>query len=394
MGRSWVLTGAGVICGAGDSPEAIYGRLLDGVPLATATGADDPGFPAVPIRNFDPKNYFKRRGAKNFSRTSQLACAASARLKEGLGDLDASAVGVVLGSAWASLETVVRFERAAHVDGPRLVDPILFTETVANVPAGQVSICLGWSALNATVSGGTSSGLEALRLAIDFLEEDRADVIVAGGGDELNGYVLRTLAADGLTASGPDALPLRHTARGPIASEGACMLALESRNAAEARGAGILATLRVGVGAQIEERDDHGVAPRAARLEALLGSAGVAAAEVDMVVLSANGTAARDRMEAATLRRVFGTPTPPALAPKAILGETWAASGPIGVVAAVESMRSARIPARPAAMRPDAGYDGLFLPETALDRRVRHALVLDCSEAGQFSAVLVSAEGS
>ena len=75
---------------------------------------------------------------------------------EGLDAVDPSSIGVVFGSAWASLDTVVRFEREAHIDGPRFVDPVLFTETVANVPAGQVSIFFGWSAVNATIAAGTS----------------------------------------------------------------------------------------------------------------------------------------------------------------------------------------------------------------------------------------------
>ena len=61
---------------------------------------------------------------------------------------------------------------------------------------------------------------------------------------------------------------------------------LESRSAAEARGAEILATVRVGVGGVFEDHSDRGVALRSRRLEALLDAAGIAAGEVDLLVLS------------------------------------------------------------------------------------------------------------
>jgi 3-oxoacyl-(acyl-carrier-protein) synthase len=391
MRQPCALTGSGIVSTAGDTAAAVFDRLLEGERLAadlqpsTAEGPEADSFPAATIAGFEPRRYVERKGFKLLSRTSQLACAAASLVEGELKELPAGKVGVVFGSAWASLDSVVRFEREAHVDGPRFVDPILFTETVANVPAGHVSICFGWSAINATISAGSASGLEALREATAFLEEGRADVIVAGGGDELNRHLLNTLHAERLTSDSPTPQPFTDRGRGTVGSEGACVFTLESPSHAAARGTRILGRLIGGVGGFVRAGSGTAAARRSEMLARLLEEAGWTPADVDLLVLSGNGTPARDRAEAAVVEEVFGSAGTPALAPKAVLGETWAAGGPLGVAVALESMRRSLIPPSPLELR------RLGLSERPIERAVRHAVVIDCSESGQFSALAVAA---
>jgi 3-oxoacyl-[acyl-carrier-protein] synthase II len=165
---SFVITGAGLVTAAGDTQESVFAALIARTPLHSGPAAD--GLVVVAIGDFDAKRYIARRGVKDLSRTSQLACSAAAANARGLDGVPADAVGVVFGSAWGSLNTVIEFEREAHVQGARFVDPILFTETVSNVPAGQVAILYGWSAFNATVSSGSVSGLAGVCQALAFLD--------------------------------------------------------------------------------------------------------------------------------------------------------------------------------------------------------------------------------
>jgi 3-oxoacyl-[acyl-carrier-protein] synthase II len=384
---AWVVTGAGLVSPAGDAPRALFGAVVAG---ARPGRVDAGGLPAVRIHDFQPQRYLARKGLRHLSRTSQLACAAASALAPLLEGLEPQAVGVALGSAWASLDTVVRFEREAHTEGPRFVDPILFTETVANVPAGQISIFFGWSAFNATFSAGTSAGLAAVCGALDFLGEGRASVAVAGGADELNEHLLRTFHAEGLLAVSPDALPFSAAAAGPIGAEGACLLALESAEHAAARGAVARARLDAGAVCFLGT-DPSEASPRAAMLEELLARADLAPRDVDLVVLSGNGTPEWDRCEARVVAELFGTAPPPAVAPKAVLGETWGASGPLAIVIAIEALSTSRVPGRPAGWQPAPGLETLSLPPETHERELRHALVVDCSASGYAAGVVVSA---
>jgi len=357
----WVITGAGLVSVAGDEPSAVFEALKVAQPL----GADDAsGYPAVRVPDFDPRRYVRRKGLKLLSRTSQLACAAASRLEPSLQGVPAERVAVVFGTAWGSLDTVVRFEREAHTEGPRFVDPILFTETVANVPAGQISIFFGWSAVNATVAAGTASGLQAVERALEFLEEGRAEVVVAGGGDELNEHLLRTFHAEDLLAP-----------NGPVGAEGACVVAIESAAHAKARGVVPLAHVRGAASGFVDSGDDDATTLRAGLLRGLLERVGWSAASVDVLVLSANGSPERDRWERAAVQAVFGAQAPPAVVPKTVLGESWGASGPLGITVALECMRRSELP-----VGAGAGLDG------SLGR----AIVLDCAGSGQLAAVALS----
>jgi 3-oxoacyl-[acyl-carrier-protein] synthase II len=357
VSRRWSVTAAGLVSAAGDTPAALLEALERGGPLAELHAVEGSATQvrAAPIAGFDPKSYIQRKGLKNLSRTSQLACAAAARVCDALADVPAAEIGVALGTAWGSLRTVMDFERAAHKDGPRLVDPLLFTETVSNVPAGQISIFYGWSAFNLTASAGAASGLEAIRCAIELLSQGRASAAVAGGADEINMRVLEALGGPGFAGG-----------------EGACLIAIEDPARASARGAPILGTILACAGEYAGDASGSSAlssADIAGFLRRLLDEAGLAPAEVDLVVLSAAGSGAVVREEAAALREVFGEDqnSPAAIAPKLVLGETWGASGPLGLVAALEVLRSAS------------------------ERRIRHALVFECGAAGHLSGLVAGA---
>lgn len=386
-----VVTGAGLCTSAGDALSAVLGALAQRRPLAQA-GADG-GPAAAAMTGFDAKRYIDRRGVRDLSRASQLACAAAAGNARGLSGIPVAEIGVASGSAWGSISTVIDFEHEAHLQGVRFVDPILFTETVSNVPAGQIAILYGWSAFNVTVSSGSASGLAAIQQALVFLEEERGAVAIAGGADELSPRVLRALARRGEVASAAGSLPLAAARSGPIGGEGACYLTLEPRDHAMRRGVPPLAAIRGAAARYVPERSGSGAAR--ASLAALIrelcdGNGG--RSSVDLVVLSASGSIPGDLEEAGAVLDVFGggPAAPPVIAPKSILGETWGASGAIAVGLAIEIMRTGTIPGAAEGVSLAPELAGLNLPEESLRRVVRNALILDRTDAGHQLGLVIS----
>jgi 3-oxoacyl-[acyl-carrier-protein] synthase II len=384
---SFVITGAGMVTAAGDSPEAVFAALIARTPLQSSPAAD--GLFVAAIEDFDAKRYIARRGVKDLSRTSQLACSAAAANARGIAGVPAEDVGVVFGSAWGSLNTVIEFEREAHVQGARFVDPILFTETVSNVPAGQVAILYGWSAFNATVSSGSASGLAGIREALAFLDEGRGMVAVAGGGDELSRPVLSALRA----------LPLAAGRTGPVGGEGACFLTIESEVHAIQRGAPPLARVLATasrfvpvVGGKTRGASDS----MAELIRGLAAEAAIPLSAVDLVVLSAAGTREGDAEEAGAVVAAFGDgpAAPPVMVPKAILGETWGASGALAVALAVVALHRSCVPAAPFGWVSGADAGGLNIPQETLRRSMRNALLLDRTDSGHQLGLLLSLAGS
>jgi 3-oxoacyl-(acyl-carrier-protein) synthase len=383
-----------MVTAAGDTSDTIFQALLDRTPKASVR-VDD-GRVVASIAEFDPKRYIVRKGVKDLSRTSQLACSAAAANAHGIEGVDAEEVGVVFGSAWGSLTTVIEFEREAHLQGARFVDPILFTETVTNVPAGQVAIHYGWSAFNATVSSGSASGLAGIRQAAAFLEEERGRVAVAGGGDELNlkllGSMRKRLAVTGDAGS----LPLASGRTGPVGGEGACFLTIESEEHARSRGAEPLAVIRTSGGRFVPGGAVDNAQAResmAALIRRLMARAGLAPSAVDLVVLSASGQIDGDVQEAGAVIDVFGggRSAVPVLAPKSVLGETWGASGALAAAIAIEAMRRSTIPAAPHGFVLEPALSGLNVPQETLSRPIRNALILDRTDSGHQLGLVLSA---
>ncbi len=393
MTGSLVVTGSGMVTAAGDTSQQVLETLSARTPLAAVRL--DAGGVVASIAEFDPKRYISKKGVKDLSRTSQLACSAAAENARGIEGVAAEDVGVVFGSAWGSLTTVIEFEREAYLQGARFVDPILFTETVSNVPAGQVAILYGWSAFNATVSAGAASGLAGIRQALAFLEEDRGRVAVAGGGDELNLQLLRSLRQRGAMTGDPNSLPLAAGRSGPVGGEGACFLTIEPEEHARRRGAAALASIRASAGRFVS---GGAVGPEDAResmaglIRQVTGRAGLEPSDVGLVVLSASGLVEGDVEEAGAVIDVFGGGAEAAsvLAPKSILGETWGASGALAAAIAIEVMRTSIVPGAPHGFVLSPDLAGLNVPAETMRRSVRNALILDRTDSGHQLGLVLS----
>ena len=220
MSGPLVVTGVGLVSAAGDTAESVLARHARGHPARLGGDRRVRRHPLHPAKGRPrPLPHLAARllggGRQRARPVGRRACGRSASCSARRG---------------ARSTTVIEFEREAHLQGARFVDPILFTETVSNVPAGQVAILYGWSAFNATLSSGTASGLAALRQAVQFLAEDRGSVAVAGGGDEINPRLLSALEMRGWS--------------GPAGGEGACFLTIEGAEHARSRGASALGSIR------------------------------------------------------------------------------------------------------------------------------------------------------
>jgi 3-oxoacyl-[acyl-carrier-protein] synthase-1 len=141
--------------------------------------------------------------------------------------------------------------------------------------------------------------------------------------------------------------PFDRNRNGSVFGEGAGALAIETQEAAEARGASVIGEVlgggyvSEGCGLLSISEDGDGVA-RA--IEAALADAGIDAAGVGMIVAHGNGTAQSDASEALALRRVFGDACPPVTAFKWSIGHLIAAAGIIETTLALAALRARRVP--------------------------------------------------
>jgi hypothetical protein len=76
--------------------------------------------------------------------------------------------------------------------------------------------------------------------------------------------------------------------------------------------------------------------------------------------------------------------------PKAVLGETWGASGALAVACAVEAVRTAQVPAAAAGLVLGPELSRLNVPRESARPVTGNALILDRTEEGHQLGLIVS----
>ncbi|MFI7588137.1 beta-ketoacyl synthase N-terminal-like domain-containing protein [Spongisporangium articulatum] len=340
-----VVTGVGLICALGRDTTEFWANLVagrSGVRPATQRSFD--GLDGVWVGEVEDAwlDEGLPAGAKPQDRLSALALVAArealtrARLSSGL-DTGGERVGVVVGQC-----------QMTDTDDPHEFLPF-------HAPADSVAEQWGLVGPRIVLSNACAAGANAVGAGRDLLLDGQADVVLAGGTDNLQrgshlGFSVLSAIADGPTApySRSDGLSL---------GEGAAFLVLETAAHAAARGATVLAEVG-GYGLSADgyhatAPDPTGAGPLRA-VQHALHEAGIGADRVSYVNGHGTGTPANDAMEQAAMITLFGedrVAQVPISSTKAALGHSLGASGAIEAVTCVLALGSGTLP-------PTVNFDG------------------------------------
>jgi 3-oxoacyl-[acyl-carrier-protein] synthase-1 len=370
-----VITGAGAVCGAGRDPGSIFAAIAEGrSAIAPIEAWDTQAWPvriAAEIRDFNARALVDdRKLHKLIRRTDMLGIYAGDRAAEAAGYAkyrdtlpeDAAATfsdrtGIYVGSGGGAFENQYDyFPLMAEAKGdlgkfgrdlPDTVNPMWLLRTLPNNVLCHVGIRNRLKGANACITNHSVGGTLAVIEATEALRNGEADRALAIGHDTpIEPQNVLYYHACGLLS--PDTLrPFDGNRNGSVFGEGAGALALETEEAAEARGASVIGEVlgggyvSEGCGLLSISDDGDGVA-RA--IEAALADAGIGAGDVGMIVAHGNGTAQSDASEALALRRVFGDACPPVTAFKWAIGHLIAAAGIIETTLALAALRARRVP--------------------------------------------------
>jgi 3-oxoacyl-[acyl-carrier-protein] synthase II len=224
------------------------------------------------------------------------------------------------------------------------------------------------------------------------VRDGRCDVVLAGGVDALQDFVISGFAA--LKALDPEPCrPFDRTRKGLNLGEAACFLVVESEAHARARGARIRAFLDgYGIAADAvhmtgPDREGRGAA-RA--MQAALADAGARPDEISYVSAHGTATVFNDLMESKALALALGphAATTPVNSIKSALGHTLGAAGALEALACVRTLETGLVTPTPGLHELD--------PEILLDvvrdraREIRPSLALSTSSGfGGTNAALV-----
>jgi 3-oxoacyl-[acyl-carrier-protein] synthase II len=400
--RRVVVTALGVLTPLACSPGELIDALAGG---DTAIGpvrrfaAGGPGASvAAQLADFDPAR-FTRASTRRMDRVGCLTLCAAEQALAACGVRVTSAnqarIGIVAGTVHGPVASCARFYGAVASGGRG--DPSVFPNTVMNAGAGHASIHLRLKGCNVALSSGQTSGLSAVCMAYDLVRSGAADVMLAGGADELEAVELEAYAAARRVAPFARArgeercAPFAVGAAGMILGEGAVFLVLEALDTALARGARILGEVagwHANADVPVVRGSDPDGAGVAECMAGALADARVRPAEVDWVGAGALSHPLHDTAEARGLARIFGRRPVPVAALSSRVGAS-AATAPLAACAALLGMEGGWIPGGALGEAPDPRHGVALVQGPARPGRLDVALVNAVSLGGGNASLVL-----
>ena len=241
-------------------------------------------------------------------------------------------VGILFGNDTTTMPTIEIHEKMlAYHDSALLGSGYIFQAMNSTVNMNLSSI-FHLRGINFSVSAACASGSHAIGLASMFIRQGLQDMVLVGGAQEVNYYVMSAFDALGAFSSRLDeptkaSRPFDINRDGLVPSGGAAALVLEDYDHAIARGATILAEVcgygfsSNGVGMSQPSSEGSFIA-----MQRALDDAKMSVNEIDYVNAHATSTKQGDEEEAKALTRLFGNSRTWVSSTKSMTGhECWMA---------------------------------------------------------------------
>ncbi len=388
-----VITGAGLLCSLGLSPQATWEAVLAGkcgmgpmgaMEQALAAGKD--GGQALDL----PDSF-----APQLPREARY-------LRRAIGDALADACittplpyparrcACMVGTTLHGMRAAGRFMRGGDFGELR---NFLAGDTLRMAIEGY-----GIGGMTATTCSACSSSLGSVALGVTLLQTKQADLVIAGGYDTISEYVYGGFGSLRLVAEGP-LRPFAKDRQGMKLAEGYGIVVLERADDARRRGVRALAAI-AGWGESADSHhltQPHPQGDGAARaIRQAVTRAGLSAHEIDLVAAHATGTPDNDLSEHAALASVFGQRLPeiPVVAFKSHLGHTLGGAGAVELILSAMALRDQVVPVCANVRKEEVEFANLKLSTGEVHKAaIRHTLNTSLGFGGSNACVVLGPEG-
>jgi 3-oxoacyl-[acyl-carrier-protein] synthase II len=314
-----VITGVGLTAPNGNSLGEYRNALLTGKSGVQPYEIRYFGKTIAGVCNYDALRYQKRKDVRRGTRAGSIAvyCANEALRDAGLdaSTIDKSRVGVYIGTTeHGNVET----ESEIYEVSKQNYDLSFWTHhhnprTVANNPAGEVTLNLGITGPAYCIGAACAAGNLGLVHGVQMLQLGECDLAFGGGVSEsIHTFgIFAGFKQQGALAHNEDpakaSRPFDKKRNGIVVAEGGCLFTLERLEDAQKRGAKVYAEV---VGWAVNSDSTDYVLPNSERqaecMRGALKRAGMSPGDIDIVNTHATGTHQGDEMEAAAVNAVFG----------------------------------------------------------------------------------------
>jgi len=337
-----VITGIGLTAPNGNTLAEYRANLLAGVSGVQSFDVRYMGKLLAGVCDFDPLKYQKRKEVRVGTRAGSISiyCAREAVTHSGVDfdSLEKDRIGIYIGTTeHGNVETeneiyaISKFDYDtkfwSHYHNPR---------TVANNPAGEVSLSLGVTGPAYAIGAACAAGNLGLIHAAQMLRLGEVDFAICGGVSEsIHTFgIFAGFKSQGALATHKDptkaSRPFDLARNGIVVSEGGALYTLERLEDAQKRGATIYGEI---AGYCVNSDASDYVLPNPTRqaecVRKALKSAQLAASDIHIVNTHATATPQGDIQECGALRDVFGEGCPDTSVnnTKSFIGHAMGAAG-------------------------------------------------------------------
>ncbi len=404
-----VITGLGLTAPNGNTLAEFRANLLAGKARIAEIEVRHMGRQPAGVCDFDATKWQKRKEIRNGTRAGSISifCAREALLDAGLDweKVNKARVGVYLGiTEHGNVETeneifnISQFGNDTkywtHHHNPR---------TVANNPAGEVTMNLGITGPHYTIGAACAAGNAGLIQAAQMLQLGEVDVAFAGGiSESIHTFgIFAGFKNQGALGSHTDpnqaSRPFDKNRNGIVISEGGAIYVLERLDDALARGAKIIAEI---AGWCINSDATDAVLPNPERqtecVRLALQRAKLAPQDIHLVSTHATATAQGDIQECIALRNVFqNCPETYINNTKSFIGHCMGAAGALELAGNLPSFQDSMVhpTINISELDPECALPGLVINEARRVNRVNTILNNSFGMLGINSALIVKKYG-
>ena len=426
MRRRVVITGMGAVTPLGHSvAETFQAQVRGRSGVGRISRFNARTFPttfAAEVKNFDLARFIDDPSRwRNSGVNSQFAAAAGRPALDDAGlaadaRVDRDRVGVYLGSGEGiqDFHNLTALIAQSYRPEARTIDTACFArgalekfhagqeaEQELHTTAAHLAAHFDLRGPNFNCLTACAASAQAVGEAVELIRHGDADVMLAGGSHSMihplgvTGFNRLTALSTLNDAPEKASRPFDLNRDGFVLGEGAAMVILEELEHARMRGAKVFAEM-TGYGSTADAfaaTDSHPDGRGAiACMRLAIKDARIAPEEVGYINAHGTSTKVNDRVETLAIKRVFGEAAGrvPVSSTKSMTGHLIGAAGATELITCVEVLRHGVLPPTINYETPDPECDLDYIPNTARERRVRHALTNSFGFGGQNISLVVS----
>ena len=407
MERRVVITGLGAITPIGNTVDEMWKGIEEkkcGIDKITHFDAE--GYKtglAAEVKNYDPLEYFEAKSAKRLDKSSQFAIIAAKEAFKDSGitkeNTDFERVGVFVSSGIAGLKTIQEQCEVNYVKGHNRVSPMFIPMTIANMPAGNITIELGLKGESISIVSACASSTHAIGEAYKTIKYGSEDVILAGGteasicGIGIAGFE-NMKALSHATDPNRASIPFDKERNGFVMGEGAAVLVLEDLEHAKTRGAKIYAEV-IGYGATSDAYHITSPAPEgeggARAMKRAMEDAKIKPKDVDYINAHGTSTHLNDSLETQAIKTAFGDEAYKVMvsSTKSNTGHLLGAAGGLEAIVCVKAIENSLVPPTINYQVKDAECDLDIVPNEPRKSHIKIAMSNSLGFGGHNASIIL-----